>query len=68
MSTKGTEQTQNDEPIAARQDEDNTKTSDNKEVEKGSGYGPPNAGSGETVPEQEASPDGQPNGAGAAKN
>lgn len=38
----------------------NNELENNNEVEKGSGYGPPNDGSGETVPENELSPDGQP--------
>ena len=37
------------------------------ELEKGSGYGPPNQGSGERVAEDDLSPDGQPiPGAGAS--
>lgn len=35
-----------------------------EEIEKGSGYGPPNEGSGETVPAQDADYDGQLDGTG----
>ncbi|RVU02476.1 hypothetical protein EOD41_00615 [Mucilaginibacter limnophilus] len=44
--------------------EDIQRLSDNPEIEKGSGYGPPNEGSGETVPAQDADYDGQIDGTG----
>lgn len=42
------------------QTEQNDNTSQQLQVEKGSGYGPPNEGSGETVEKNDLSPDGQP--------
>lgn len=59
MKTINPAETSSDEASQPQTEQDNNETRPG-EVEKGSGYGPPNAGSGESVAEENLSPDGKP--------
>ncbi|MGY3212372.1 hypothetical protein [Mucilaginibacter sp. HD30] len=60
MNTQSVEQLPDDDAVESTQDDSNQAAPSHNEVEKGSGYGPPNEGSGETVNQKDVSPDGKP--------
>jgi hypothetical protein len=60
MNPQRAEQLPDDNGVKPIQKDDKSTALNVDEVEKGSGYGPPNEGSGETVSRKDLSPDGQP--------